>query len=171
MKLNEMLVGLEGLKVKGDLEREIIGLEKNSKEIKKGFLFVAIKGFSVDGHEYIADAIENGAVAVMLEEGCDLKSLNIPEDVTIVMAKDTRQGLAICSSNFYGNPSKKLKLIGITGTKGKTTTTFMIKEILEKRKIARESKDFVESDRLRDILKEKGYVVKDQKDGQKIEKV
>lgn len=132
MKLNEMLVGLEGLKVKGDLEREIIGLEKNSKEIKKGFLFVAIKGFSVDGHEYIADAIENGAVAVMLEEGCDLKSLNIPEDVTIVMAKDTRQGLAICSSNFYGNPSKKLKLIGITGTKGKTTTTFMIKEILEK---------------------------------------
>ena len=132
MKLNEMLVGLEGLKVKGDLEREIIGLEKNSKEIKKGFLFVAIKGFSVDGHEYIADAIENGAVAVMLEEGCDLKSLNIPEDVTIVMAKDTRQGLAICSSNFYGNPSKKLKLIGITGTKGKTTTTFMIKEIIEK---------------------------------------
>ena len=132
MKLSEILVGLEGLKVKGDLEKEILGLEKNSKEVKKGFLFVAIKGFYVDGHEYIKNAIENGAVAIMVEEGCDLKKINLPEDVTIVMAKNTREGLAICSANFYGNASKKFKLIGVTGTKGKTTTTFMIKEILEK---------------------------------------
>ena len=132
MELKRMLVGLEGLKVKGNLETEIVGLESNSKLVKKGYLFIAIKGFSTDGHKFIENAIENGATAVMVEEGCDLKALKIPDDVTIIMAKDTREALAICSSNFYENPSRKFKLIGVTGTKGKTTTTFMIKEILEK---------------------------------------
>lgn len=132
MKLKQMLVGLEGLKVKGDLDIDIKGIEKNSKEVKKGYLFIAIKGFSVDGHSYIEDAIKAGAVAVMIQEGCDLKSFKVPVGVTVIMAKDTREALAIASSNFYGNPSSKFKLIGVTGTKGKTTTTFMIKEILEK---------------------------------------
>ena len=132
MELKKMLIGLEGLKVKGDLSIDIKGLEKNSKEIKEGYLFIAIKGFATDGHAYISNAIENGATAVMIEEGCDVKSLKIPEGVTIIMAKDTREALAICSSNFYNNPSSKFKLIGVTGTKGKTTTTYMIKEIMEK---------------------------------------
>ena len=68
----------------------------------------------------------------MIEEGCDLKKIKLAQGIPLVMAPNTRHALAITSSNFYGNPSKKFKLIGITGTKGKTTTTFMIKDILEK---------------------------------------
>ena len=132
MELKKLLIGLEGIKAKGNVDIDIKGIEKNSKEVKEGYMFVAIKGFSTDGHQFVESAIENGAQCVMLQEGCDLKSLNIPEDITVLMVEDTREALAICSSNFYGNPSAQLKLIGVTGTKGKTTTTFMIKEILEK---------------------------------------
>ena len=132
MELKKVLLGLKDLKAKGNLDIDITGLESNSKNIKPGYMFIAIKGFSVDGHEFINDAIKAGAKAVIVQEGCDLKSIRLPADVTLIMAKDTREALAICSCNFYGNPSKKFKLIGVTGTKGKTTTTFMIKEILEK---------------------------------------
>ena len=131
MELKQLLVGLEGIKGKGKLDIEIKGVESNSQKIESGYVFVAIKGFTVDGHEYIENAIKSGAVAVVVQEGCDLELVK-KLDVTVVMVPDTRKALAIISSNFYGNPSKKLKLIGVTGTKGKTTTTFMIKEILER---------------------------------------
>lgn len=133
MKLKEILAGLEGLKVKGNLDIEISNIDKDSRNIKKGSMFIAIKGFETDGHEYIQKAIEQGAEAIMAQEGIDMNLLkSIPENVTIIVTKDTRYALAICSCNFYQNPSKKFKLIGITGTKGKTTTSFMTKAILEK---------------------------------------
>ena len=132
MELKKILIGLEGLKAKGSLDVDIKGIESNSQNIKKDYMFIAIKGFDTDGHQYINDAIKAGAKVIMVEEGCELKTIKLPTDVTLVMAKNTREALAICSCNFYENPSRKFKLIGVTGTKGKTTTTFMIKELLEK---------------------------------------
>ena len=133
MNIRNLLVGLENIKVRGDLEKEIREIQNDSRKVQQGDLFVAIKGFVSDGHEYIEDVIQKGATAVMVQEGCiDLREVRIPEEITIIMVPDTRRGLAITSTNYFGNPSSKFKLIGVTGTKGKTTTTFMIKEILEK---------------------------------------
>lgn len=133
MELKKILVGLEGIKAKGDLDIDITNVECDSRKVKKGGLFVAIRGFDADGNDYIKAAIKNGAVAVMTDPEIDKTLLKqIAQYVTIIVIPDTRRGLAIASCNFYENPSRKLKLIGITGTKGKTTTSFMTKKILEK---------------------------------------
>lgn len=137
MNLKNILAGIENLKVKGSLDIDILGLKNNSQNVKENDMFVAIKGFKTNGHEHIEEAIKNGAKVILAQEGEITKELikKIPEDVTIVVAPDTRYALAICSCNYYGNPSKKMKLIGVTGTKGKTTITYMIKSILEKQGI------------------------------------
>ena len=132
MELNVVLAGLEGLKAKGNLDLDIKGIESDSRKVEDGYMFIAIKGFDTDGHTFIDKAIENGAKCIMVQAGCDLKKLKIPENVTLIVAEDTRYALAIAACNFYEHPSKKFKLVGVTGTKGKTTTTFMIKRILEK---------------------------------------
>ncbi len=132
MQLKEILSGIEGLKAKGDLELDILKVESDSRNVENGTLFIAIRGFETDGHNYIQSAIENGASAIMVQQDFDIKSIKFPSSLTIIVAPDTRYALAICACNFYENPSKKFKLIGVTGTKGKTTTTFMIKQVLEK---------------------------------------
>ena len=132
VNLKEVLIGIAGLKAKGNLDIDITSVEDDYRQVKDGSMFVAIKGFEHDGHNFIDKAIENGAKVIMFEEGEDYKRFKTNKDTTLIMAPDTRKALAKCECNFYGNPSKKFKLIGITGTKGKTTTSFMIKAILEK---------------------------------------
>lgn len=132
MNLKNILLGIDGIKARGNLDIDINSIEDNSKNIKKGDLFFAIKGFVVDGINYVEDAIKNGAQAIVIGEDADYKNLNIPNEVTLIVVPDSRKAMAISACNFYNNPSKKFKLIGVTGTKGKTTTTYMIKEILEK---------------------------------------
>jgi len=132
MNLKAVLNGIEGLKAKGNLDIDITSIAHDSRKVKSGGMFIAIKGFETDGHKYIKSAIDNGAKVIVVEEGSSLKKGDITDDVTIVMAPDTRRALAKISCNFYNNPSAKFNLIGITGTKGKTTTTFMVKSILEK---------------------------------------
>ena len=132
MNLKNILIGIDGIKAKGNIDIEINGIDSNSKNIKPGYMFIAISGFSSDGHDFIQNAIDNGASVIVAENTDKIKKANIPDHITLIISENTRKFLALSSCNFYNNPSKKFKLIGITGTKGKTTTTFMIKEILEK---------------------------------------
>lgn len=132
MELKKVLVGLEGLKAKGNVDIDITSVEADSRKVKQGSMFIAIKGFETDGVVYIPDAIKSGASVIMVEESVDLKTLKIPKETTLIVTPNVRRACAICSGNFYGNPSRRFRLVGVTGTKGKTTTTYMIKEILEK---------------------------------------
>lgn len=127
MKLTDLIKGLEVEKYSGDLNIEISKIVYDSRKAVNGCVFVAIEGYKTDGHNYINQAISNGAKAVILQ-----KDIDISENVAKILVKDTRYALAKISSNYYKNPSRKLELIGITGTNGKTTTTYLIKSILEK---------------------------------------
>ena len=124
MKLAELLNGVEVKEIIGSEHLNITGIAFNSLEVKPGNIFVCISGFKTDGHKYAADAIGRGAIAVMAEK--DISELG----VTCIICDNTRLALARASANFYGHPENKFKLIGITGTNGKTTTTYLVKSVL-----------------------------------------
>ena len=132
MNLKNILQGIENIKGKGNFDIEIENIESDSRKVTKNGLFFAIKGFAVDGTDYINSAVENGAIAVVIEDEKDIKKIEKINDITVALVPDIRKAMAISACNFYDNPSKKLRVVGVTGTKGKTTTTFMVKEILEK---------------------------------------
>ena len=131
MKLNQILENVGIKEQKGDLDIDITNIHSDSRKLKEGALFVAIDGFTSNGIQYIDNAIENGAIAIIVEPKENVEELYDKYNVPFISVDNTRRTLAIISANFYGNPSKKLKLVGITGTKGKTTSTFMVKSILQ----------------------------------------
>lgn len=126
MKLKDLLKGLDYTIVNGSDEINIIKVEYDSRKVQKGDLFFCIEGFKVDGHKFAATSAKNGAAAIVCQR--DIEEC-LP--CTIIKVNDSRKAMSVISSNFYGNPSEKFKIIGITGTNGKTTSTFMMKSILE----------------------------------------
>ncbi|SDM90489.1 UDP-N-acetylmuramoylalanyl-D-glutamate--2,6-diaminopimelate ligase [Paenibacillus sp. yr247] len=123
MKLQELASALLITHIHGDADTEITGIEADSRKIKSGDLFLCIPGLTADGHDYAPKAIALGASALVTERVLDLP-------ITQLVVKDARYAMAALSAHFFGYPSKELKLIGITGTNGKTTSTYLIEKIL-----------------------------------------
>jgi len=126
MKLNNLLKNIEYEIVKGTLDLEVNDICYDSRKVTNGCMFVALSGCSSDGHDYIDMAIDKGAAVVVLE-----RDIDILNDVTVIKLSNTRRNLSILSCNFFDNPISKMTSIAITGTKGKTTTSWMIKNIIE----------------------------------------
>ena len=126
MKIKELVKELEYEVLAGNEEAEVTTLVCDSRKVEKGSVFVCISGSVRDAHEFIPDVVQKGATAIIVE-----KDVELPENVTVIKVEDSRLALAYMSAAYFGYPAKKLKTIGITGTKGKTTTTYMVKSILE----------------------------------------
>lgn len=126
MKVSALLERLEYTCCQGSTEQEVSTVVYDSRKVQENSLFICIRGAVVDGHKFIPDVIARGARTLVVEE-----EVQAPENVTVIQVKDTRYAMAFISAAYFGYPAEKLKTIGITGTKGKTTTTYMVKSILE----------------------------------------
>ncbi len=124
MRLDRLTEGCGIVSVNGDLGINITSVCNDSRKVAPGALFVAVKGYASDGHDYIKTAVEKGAAAIMYQDTA--KAADIPEGIALVQVESSRYALAIASANFYDNPSRKLTLVGITGTNGKTTTVTLL---------------------------------------------
>lgn len=130
MKLKELLAGVPVLSSTADLETEISNVSYDSRETRPGDLFVAMTGFATDGHKFIANAAGAGAAAVLCQR--------VPEvDLPYVRVENSRRALALIGANFFGHPADSMVMTAVTGTNGKTTTTYLLKAILEQAKGAR----------------------------------
>ncbi len=127
MKLREVLTGISDLVFEGPGDIEISGITHDSREIKNGYIFVAVQGEKMDGFAFIENALQGGAAAVISKRK---KPALFPK--AWIQVSDEREALGLCSANFYNHPSKEIKIVGITGTKGKTTVSYILEEILKK---------------------------------------
>lgn len=126
MELMKLLEGVEIVRIVGETRKEIEGIAYHSRQVEKNFLFAAIRGLESDGHRFIDEAIARGAEAILLEDPPGVF------DRTAIFVSDSRQALARVAANFYAHPSARMRLIGITGTNGKTTTTYLLESIFKK---------------------------------------
>ncbi len=126
MNLTSLLEELTYECLQGDLEREVSAVAYDSRKVTEGSLFICIRGAASDGHRFVPDVIQKGAAVLVVEE-----PVEAPAEVTVIRVPDTRYAMAFISAAWFGHPARELKTIGITGTKGKTTTTYMVKSILE----------------------------------------
>ncbi len=126
MQLKQLIKELPVLRVEGPLDREIAGIVYDSRRVTPGMVFVAIPGVHVDGHDFINTAIDRGAAAII----CEKNGFSSPR-ATKIKVSNVREALARAAASFYQHPSTRLQVIGVTGTNGKTTVAFMVKEVLE----------------------------------------
>ena len=128
MKLQDLIKHIHNASITNNSNPTITSIEMDSRKVTPGCLFICIKGFTVDGHDFVAKAIDNGAVAILSE-----KELNV--SVPVVKVNDTKRAMAILADTFYQQPSHKLHLIGVTGTNGKTTITHLIESVFQKHNV------------------------------------
>lgn len=136
MDIKTLLQDTEYRLVAGSTDKEVTSVEFDSRKIEEGGCFIAVKGFTSDGHKYIPSTCEKGASLIVAEEGCiytdsELKEISDKTGACIVCVPDSRKASAYIPAAFFGHPEKKLHMIGITGTKGKTTISFMVKDMFD----------------------------------------
>ncbi|MBI3998856.1 MAG: UDP-N-acetylmuramoyl-L-alanyl-D-glutamate--2,6-diaminopimelate ligase [Armatimonadetes bacterium] len=127
MELRALLTELDAPSVVGDAERQIQGIAYHSRDVQPGFLFAALRGLTHDGHDFIGEAVGRGAIAVLVD-----RDVPAPPGATVIRVADARRALGQMSAAFYGHPSRRLRLIGVTGTNGKGATTYLVEAILRR---------------------------------------
>jgi UDP-N-acetylmuramoyl-L-alanyl-D-glutamate--2,6-diaminopimelate ligase len=126
MLLSRLIEGLEIFELSGNLNVEVKDIAYDSRKVTKGSVFICIEGFKEDGHQYVEKAIQNGAIAIVAS-----KKLDIQENIALIYVDETREAMSFLADKFFHHPSKMFSLVGVTGTKGKTTITYMIRSVLE----------------------------------------
>ena len=129
MRLRELCKDMRYRLMQGNDDVEVSDIIYDSRKVKPAAAFVCIAGAVTDGHKFIPDAVEKGVSVIVAER--PEETVAVPEDVTVIQVESARRALAIMSAAYFGHPAEKLVTIGVTGTKGKTTTTYIIKDVLE----------------------------------------